>query len=87
MRTGPTRPPHNAPVPQPGQNSRLLQIASNIHQVLKYGLLLNEVRNKLGTRLWVTIGSVVSTATLREIGNAQGASAYLKQLTESLAYR
>jgi hypothetical protein len=50
-------------------------------------LLLNEVRNKLGTPLWVTIGSVVSTATLREIGNAQGASAYLKQLTESLAYR
>jgi putative hemolysin len=70
-----------------GQNSRLFQIASNIHQVLKYGLLLNEVRNKLGTRLRVTIGFVVSTATLREIGNAQGASAYLKQLTESLAYR
>ncbi|MDN3204435.1 lysophospholipid acyltransferase family protein [Algoriphagus sediminis] len=42
-----------------GQNSHLFQIASLIHLNLRYGLLLNEVKNKMGKTLKAVIGEPI----------------------------
>src|SRR5262249_10219353 len=68
-----------------GQNSRLFQIAANIHQVLKYSLLLHEVRNKIGTSVRVKVGQVIPNPSLQEMGNPQAVTATLKRLIQELS--
>lgn len=43
-----------------GQNSRLFQIASHIAMPLRLGLLLHEVRNKMGNTVEVAIGDPIA---------------------------
>jgi len=47
------------PIHFKGQNSQLFQVASWVHLNLRYGLLLNEVKNKIGKEINVTIGEPV----------------------------
>lgn len=42
-----------------GQNSRLFQVVSQFSVALRLGLLLNEVRNKIGRKLKATIGEPI----------------------------
>ena len=68
-----------------GQNSRIFHIASAIHQVLRYGMLFHEVRNKIGHRIDVSIGDVIAHERLREFPDARGATAFLHDATHALA--
>jgi putative hemolysin len=68
-----------------GQNSRIFHIASAIHQVLRYGMLFHEVRNKIGHRIDVSIGDVIGHERLREFPDARGATAFLHDATHALA--
>lgn len=47
------------PVYFPGQNSRLFQIASHIHPMLRLGLFFHEVRRRIGSRFPVVIGDTL----------------------------
>ncbi|MEM7025182.1 MAG: lysophospholipid acyltransferase family protein, partial [Pseudomonadota bacterium] len=55
------------PVYFEGQNSRLFQVASHISQTLRYALLMNEVSNKIGDRIRVRIGQILSYADLAHL--------------------
>ena len=64
-----------------GQNSWLFQAASRIHQVLRYGLLFHEVKNKIGREIVIEIGSVIANSDLQQIRHAARATTYLNQQT------
>jgi putative hemolysin len=68
-----------------GRNSRLFHIASAIHQVLRYGMLFHEVRNKMGGRIDVSVGDVIAPERLREIGDLRAATDFLRTTTHALA--
>ena len=62
-----------------GQNSRIYQVAAKLHQTLKLSLLFHEVSNKIGERIEVSIGDVVSQAKLRSLGEAAAVTRFLRQ--------
>lgn len=64
-----------------GKNSRLFQVATNIHEALRMGLLLHEARNKMGKTIKVTIGDIVSFDDLKGIKNKQELLDKLKEIT------
>jgi putative hemolysin len=64
-----------------GQNSRIYQVAAKVHQTLKLSLLFHEVSNKIGERIDVSLGDIVTQAKLRSIGEPQAATSFLKQAT------
>ena len=67
-----------------GQNSRLFQISSQISQALRYGLFLNEARNKKGTTIRVSIGDSIPFEQLEAIKGRQELLDHLKAMTFSL---
>ena len=68
-----------------GRNSQLFQIASHINQSLRLSLLLNEIRNKIGTTIDINIGSPIPYHTLAGKGR-QELLDYLKDVTMALAH-
>lgn len=68
-----------------GQNSRLFQMAANVHLTLKYSLLFHEVRNKIGSRISATIGEVIPNERLRAIGDSRAITEFLRQATHGMA--
>jgi len=70
-----------------GQNSRLFQLASQVSLNLRLSLLLNEIRNKIGKTIRVTIGDPISYEDLSKATDRQGMLGYLRKLTEGLGKR
>lgn len=68
-----------------GQNSRLFQMAANVHLTLKYSLLFHEVRNKIGSRITATIGDIIPNERLRAIGDCRAITEFMKQATHGMA--
>lgn len=68
-----------------GQNSRVFHIASAIHQVLRYGMLFHEVRNKMGRRIDVSMGDVIGHEQLRAFNDLRAATEFLRGATHALA--
>jgi putative hemolysin len=68
-----------------GQNSRLFQVASHISLTLRLSLLLNEVRNKIGSVVAVRIGAPVAYAELSHIADRKALAEYLRRATYELA--
>jgi putative hemolysin len=64
-----------------GQNSRMYQVAAKLHQTLKLSLLFHEVSNKIGGRIDVCLGDLISREKLRSLGEPQQVTAFLKQAT------
>lgn len=67
-----------------GQNSRLFQLASQIHLQLRLSLLLNEIRNKMGKTIRITIGHPISYDALMQATNRKGMMDYLRKITMHL---
>ncbi|MFO1058562.1 MAG: lysophospholipid acyltransferase family protein [Dongiaceae bacterium] len=67
-----------------GQNSGLYQLAANLHQTLKYALLFHEVRNKIGARIAMRLGTPIPHRALRELGDSRAATGLLRAATEAL---
>ena len=67
-----------------GQNSRLFQLVSQISQLLRYGLLLHEVRNKMGDQIQVTVGDPMPFEALADIKDRQKLLDHLRAVTLSL---
>jgi putative hemolysin len=61
-----------------GQNSRIFQVASHISQDLRLGLLLNEVKNKIGKTLKVTIGDPLSSKQIKDAVSREKILDYLR---------
>ncbi len=64
-----------------GQNSRMYQVAAKLHQTLKLSLLFHEVSNKIGERIDVSIGDLVTAEKLRSLGEPRAVTAFLKDAT------
>ena len=60
-------------------------IASAIHQVLRYGMLFHEVRNKMGRQIDVSMGDVIPPERLQKIGDLRAATDFLRATTHALA--
>ena len=62
-----------------GQNSRLFQVASHISLTLRLSLLLNELRNKIGSVVAVRIGAPVAYAELRHIADRRALADHIRR--------
>jgi putative hemolysin len=69
-----------------GQNSRLYQIAANLHQTLKLSLLFHEVVNKIGSCIPAYIGDIIFNEELQQIGERRAVTEYLQQVTKAARF-
>lgn len=67
-----------------GRNSRLFQVASHIHLNLRLSLLLNEIRNKMGKSVRISIGDPIPYANLAHFKDRQQMLDHLREVTFSL---
>ena len=67
-----------------GENSRLFQLISQFSQALRMSLLLNEVRNKMGKEIHLTIGDPIPFSKLASIKDRQQLLDHLKEITFGL---
>ncbi|MEO0405105.1 MAG: lysophospholipid acyltransferase family protein, partial [Bacteroidota bacterium] len=61
-----------------GQNSRIFQMASSVHESLRMALLLREVTNKLNKSFNMRIGEVISSDDLKLIGDVDQQLTFLR---------
>ena len=73
------------PVYVHGQNSRLFQIVSQFSLTLRLSLLLNEVRNKIGKEIDISIGEPISFNELKDIKDKQEMLNHLRDVTYGLS--
>ncbi len=73
------------PVYFAGQNSRLFQWVSQVSQLLRYAMLLHEVRNKMDKVFPVQIGEPIAYAELQPYKDRQALLDWLKEKTFALA--
>jgi putative hemolysin len=64
-----------------GQNSRLFQIASHINPNLRLSLLLNEVRNKVGQDVHLSIGDPIPFEGIAHFKDRQKLLDHLREIT------
>ena len=62
-----------------GQNSMLFQLSSWINPALRTGLLLNEVRNKIGKNVSLEVGKLISYSELASLESRDHTSDYLRE--------
>jgi putative hemolysin len=67
-----------------GRNSRLFHFASFVSLSFRLGLLLNEVRNKMGKDIKVSIGDPISFEEMAKIKDRQELLQYLRNKTYEL---
>ncbi|MEO0897129.1 MAG: lysophospholipid acyltransferase family protein [Bacteroidota bacterium] len=67
-----------------GQNSRWFQLASSIHMNLRLAMFLNEVKNKIGKTLKITIGDPIPFEEMAHIKNRQALLDHLREVTLAL---
>ena len=72
------------PVHFMGENSRLFQIVSHIHPMLRLALFFHELRRHIGKSIDVRIGAPVAYEDLPKFENRQAMSDYLQSLSASL---
>lgn len=70
-----------------GQNSRLFQIASHLHYVLRISLLFKEVADRIGTEMPVRIGDIMPYEALAHLKDRQALVDHLRELTYNLGGR
>jgi putative hemolysin len=75
------------PVRFSGQNSRLFQVVSQFSPTLRTGLFFNEVQNKIGATIGVTIGDLVPYAAIAHLRDRQAMADHLRARTYALPER
>ncbi|WP_181702009.1 lysophospholipid acyltransferase family protein [Chthonobacter albigriseus] len=70
-----------------GQNSRIFQIASHIHQALRLSLIFKEVRDRIGTSMPVAIGDPIPYASLADLADRRALMDHLRACTYALGAR
>lgn len=69
-----------------GQNSRLFQLASHLHDTLRLALLINEFDNRVGEPVRIVIGEPLPRAIVNGFkGDAKGLMAFLREHVYSLS--
>jgi len=67
-----------------GRNSHLFQVASQISLSLRLSLLLNEVRNKIGREISLSIGDPIAYHQIAHLKDRQALLDYLRKVTFEL---
>lgn len=68
-----------------GRNSRLFQLASQFSLNLRLSLLLNEVRNKIGKKILISIGEPIPYSDIDHLKDRQLMLDHLRKRTEALS--
>jgi putative hemolysin len=68
-----------------GHNSRLFQLASHVNTSVRLGLLMYEVKNRIGKRIRVEVGDPIPYCEIESIRNAPQMIDYLRCETLNLA--
>ncbi|PHN07370.1 lysophospholipid acyltransferase family protein [Flavilitoribacter nigricans] len=68
-----------------GRNSRLFQLASQFSLSLRLSLLLNEVKNKIGKTVLISIGEPIPFTEIAHLKDRQELLDHLRQTTEMLS--
>ncbi len=68
-----------------GRNSRLFQLASQFSLNLRLSLLLNEVRNKIGKKILISIGEPIPYSNIDHLKDRQLMLDHLRERTEALS--
>lgn len=68
-----------------GQNSPIFQLASQVHPSLRLGLFLNEVRNKIGKTIRVSVGDPITWQEMATLRNRQELIDFLHVKTHQLS--
>lgn len=68
-----------------GRNSHLFQLASQIHLNLRLSLLLNEIRNKMGKSVRISIGDPIPYTALAHFKDRQKMLDHLREVTLRLS--
>ena len=68
-----------------GRNSRLFQMASQVSLSLRLSLLLNEVRNKIGREISLSIGDPIAYQQIAHLKDRQALLDHLREVTFGLA--
>lgn len=68
-----------------GRNSRLFQLASQFSLNLRLSLLLNEVRNKIGKKILISIGEPIPYSDIDHLKDRQLMLDHLRERTEALS--
>lgn len=64
-----------------GQNSRLFQLVSQVHQSLRLSFLIHEIHNKIGQEIRIDIGSPIPFEQLAHIKGRQDLLDHLREIT------
>ena len=75
---------HVLPVCFHGQNSRLFQIVSHIHPMLRLALFFHELRRHIGTQVHVSIGGAIAFQDLPQCESRQALADYLQSMVQDL---
>lgn len=67
-----------------GQNSRLFQIASHLHYLLRVGLVFHETARRVGARFKVTVGDPVAASHLNSLADRNAVVDDLRRRTVTL---
>ena len=68
-----------------GQNSRLFQVVSQFSPYLRLGLLIHEIRNKMGQKVYLEIGDPIPYEELSKWKDRQELLDHLRKVTYGLA--
>ena len=67
-----------------GQNSHLFHLANKMGQTFRYSLMMYELKRKIGDTINVHIGDLITSKTIKEIGDLISITKYLREKTYSL---
>ena len=67
-----------------GQNSQLFHIANKIGQIFRYSLMMYELKRKIGDTVHLHIGDLIESKKLREIGDINQITSFIRNKTYSL---
>ena len=67
-----------------GQNSQFFHIANKLGQTLRYSLMMYELKRKIGHKIDLHIGEIISEKKISNIGDLKEITKFIRQKTYNL---
>jgi putative hemolysin len=67
-----------------GQNSHLFHLANKLGLTFRYSLMMYELRRKIGDKINIHLGNIISNKKIKEIGDLKDITKYIRKKTYEL---